>query len=69
MREVKSFGDRRYKKIWIAALARFEAALHYKGTSPLDTYCSWLKLHLRPLGLRVTYGGEEQEEVNDAIFV
>ena len=32
VREVRLFGDRRYKKTWIAALARFEATLHYKGT-------------------------------------
>ena len=29
--EVKSFGDRRYKKTWIQALCRFEAMLSYKS--------------------------------------
>lgn len=35
-REVKGFGDRRYKKTWIQALCRFEAALLYK--SCLDSW-------------------------------
>jgi hypothetical protein len=35
-KEVKSFGDRRYKKTWIKALCRFEAMLSYK--SCLDSW-------------------------------
>ena len=30
-KDVKSFGDRRYKKTWIQALCRFEAMLSYKS--------------------------------------
>ena len=34
--EIKSYGDRRYKKTWVAALARLEAALSYEGC--IDSY-------------------------------
>ncbi|WP_250565061.1 hypothetical protein [Adonisia turfae] len=30
MAEIKAFGDRRYKKTWIKALARLEATLYYR---------------------------------------
>ena len=34
--EIKSYGDRRYKKTWVAAFVRLEATLSYEGC--LDSY-------------------------------